>query len=890
MSSESNSVAIHNFPFLPTPLVGRELERETLSQLLRHPGVRLLTLTGPGGIGKTRLALQAGLDVAADFADGAAFVSLAPLSDPELVIPTIAHTLALRGADQPPLQRLIEHLHERQHLLLLDNFEQVIDAGPALVDLLAACPTLKIIVTSREVLRLSGEHEFAVPPLTLPDLERLTRAGRQPTEALAHYAAVALFIARIQTHRARFQPTNADLAAIAQICIRLDGLPLAIELAAARIRHLSPQGLLQRLQPADQAASLHLLTGGPRDLPARQRTLRHAIQWSYDLLEPAEQRLFRWLSVFVEGFTLTAAETVISHQAAGRPAAPSESDNQLLASIFAGIASLIDKSLLKQSGDSAEPRYMMLVTMREFGREQLAQHGEAPAAEQAHAGYYLELAETAGANLRGPDQAAWIQRLEQEQHNLAATLRWAIHHGEAELVLRLGQPLWSFWMFNGHFVEMRYWLKNARQIAEADLPPDPADLATLPDSQLNTLSPSLPQRAQALYTAGMIAYSPGDFDLAIELFSKSLALFRRLAEPKGIADALLGLGRSRYAQADLVAAKQLLAESLRLYQQAHDPKGIADTLYVLGRVAWSRGDYLTAQSSHEAALARQISLGNQWDMAMSHYALSLVALFQGDLPGARRRIEAALALFQTMGSQLGVTIVEVWRGWIMAYEGDLAAARETLSHCLAFGKKADGARTIIFCLVGLGDIAWQEGHLEAARTYYEEGLTTGGDRQFVAFSLEGLGLVAAAQHNFRESARCFGAAEALRQAKAMPLPPFKQVGYERQLEQVRRQLEPTAFSAAWAEGPRRYAHLIEDTRPVEATLARAARPPLVEPLTPRELDVLRLVARGLTNAQVGQELVISPRTVDAHLRSIYGKLEVTSRAAATRFALEHQLV
>jgi DNA-binding CsgD family transcriptional regulator/tetratricopeptide (TPR) repeat protein len=339
-----------------------------------------------------------------------------------------------------------------------------------------------------------------------------------------------------------------------------------------------------------------------------------------------------------------------------------------------------------------------------------------------------------------------------------------------------------------------------------------------------------------------------------------------------------------------VEAKRLLDESLRLYQQADDPKGIADSLYVLGRVAWSLGDYLTAQSSHEAALARQISLANQWDVAMSHYALGLVALFQGDLPGARRRIESALALFQAMGSQLGVTIVEVWRGWITAYEGDLAAARETLSHCLAFGKKAGGPRTIIFSLVGLGDIARREGDLEAARAYYEEGLTTGGDRQFVAFSLEGLGMVAVSQERFVEAARWFGAADSLRQAKAMPLPPFRQAAYKRNLELVRTQLDPAAFHSAWAEGPQLYGHLIEEPKPVGSALPDSGQSPLPEPLTPRELDVLRLVAQGLTNAQVGEQLVISPRTVDAHLRSIYGKLDVTSRAAATRFALEHQLV
>src|SRR5215469_1347237 len=418
-------------PSLPvslTQLVGREQEVQTLHALLSRPDVRLLTLTGTAGVGKTRLALEVARNLVQDFADGVHLVSLAPLSDPALVIPTIAHRLGLTlSGPEPVLERLKISQRDKHRLLLLDNFEQVIQASTLLVELLEACPDLKLLVTSREVLRLRGEYQFAVPPLALPDKSHLSDA-----ESLPHVAAVNLFLQRAQAIRPDFQLKTDNAATIAQICVRLDGLPLAIELAAARVKVLAPQALLARLN-----RRLHILTGGAHDLPLRQRTLRNTLAWSYELLTEEEQRLFRRLSIFVGGCTLEALEALC--------AALDEGTDQVLE----GVSSLIDKSLLHQTEqEGEEPRLVMLETLREYGLECLAMQGEMESTQQAHAEYYLALAEQAEPHLKGAEQGRWFARLEQEHDNLRATLRWSLEpekvEHRSEMALRLGAALGQF--------------------------------------------------------------------------------------------------------------------------------------------------------------------------------------------------------------------------------------------------------------------------------------------------------------------------------------------------------------------------------------------------------------------------------------------------------------
>src|SRR5438876_7978067 len=460
----------HNLPVQPTPLIGREREVAAVQRLLLREDVRLLTLTGPGGSGKTRLGLQVAAELSDHFTDGIYFVNLAPISDAELVVPTIAQTL---GVKESPMRLMVEQLQtflqEKLLLLVLDNFEQVVSAAPRLSDLLAFCSHLKLLVTSRAGLHLLAEHEFAVPPLSLPDLNHLP-----DLETLSQYEAVALFIARAQALQSDFQVSNANAPAIAEICARLDGLPLAIELAAARIKLLPPPALLARLYQR-----LAVLTSGGRDAPARQQTLRKTIEWSYQLLDAGEQQLFRRLSVFVGGCTLQAIEAVCAALDTQPPAVP----------VLDGAASLLDKSLLRQTEqEAAEPRFAMLETIREYGRETLAASGEAEVAHQAHAAYSLVLAEAAELAWNGPQQEGWFARRAGGHDALRASMNWLLERGEEEMALRLGTALWWFWYTQEHLHEGWNVLERALERSEGM---------------------AVPLRARALGATGSLAASLG---------------------------------------------------------------------------------------------------------------------------------------------------------------------------------------------------------------------------------------------------------------------------------------------------------------------------------------------------------------------------------------------
>jgi predicted ATPase len=447
----------NNLPGLPTPTLGREQELSELKTLLAKAEVHLVTLTGPGGTGKSRLGLQAATDLLNHFSGGVYVTFLAPIREPELVVSTIAQTLGVREeGNQDLLESLKKHLHDRQMLLLLDNFEQVMEAGALVADLLESCPRLKVLATSREALHVRGEQAFAVPPLALPpvvDGQRLmvdgpagSRTGRSPSgpstinyqpSTLMQYPAVALFVRQAQAARRDFMLTDENARAVAMICSHLDGLPLAIELAAARIKLLPPQAMLGRLENR-----LKLLTGGSRDLPERHQTLRAAIEWSYDLLDEGEKTLFRRLAVFLRRWTLEAADAICN--AAG----------DLPVDVLDGLGSLVDKSLVRPAAlDEEEPRFWMLQTLREYGLEQLAAGGELEATQRAHAEFYLAMAEEAAPKLVGAEQALWLSRLESEYDNCRAALDWSLRAGEAETGLRLGGALWRFWSMWGNVRE-----------------------------------------------------------------------------------------------------------------------------------------------------------------------------------------------------------------------------------------------------------------------------------------------------------------------------------------------------------------------------------------------------------------------------------------------------
>ena len=473
----------NNLPLQPTPLIGREKEVSEVCDLMRLEETRLLTLTGPGGTGKTRLALQAAADLLDDFPDGTFFAPLATLTEAELLLPAVAETLGMRETGEQPLdESLKDYLVERRMLLLLDNFEQVLGAAPAVTELLAGAPGLKVLATSRAPLGLYGEHEFPVPPLSMPDLEH-----PPPLESLTQYEAVSLFVERARALKPDFKVTNESAPAVAEICVRLDGLPLAIELAAARIKMLPPKAMLQRL-----TSRLKLLTGGARDLPERQRTLRATIEWSHALLDEGEQLLFGRLAVFSGGRTLEAIEAIC------------DALGDLPVDAFDGISSLLDKSLIRQEeGPNGEPRFVMLETVHEFAREKLEDSAEAQEIKRIHAQYFLTLAEVAFPELRGPDQLEWLERLEAEHDNMRAALTWALERKEAEVALRLGGALWWFWWMRGHNSEGRRWLEEALAIEGRVLPE---------------------VRAMALAGAGELATSQGNLDRAKEVCEEGLEL------------------------------------------------------------------------------------------------------------------------------------------------------------------------------------------------------------------------------------------------------------------------------------------------------------------------------------------------------------------------------
>jgi predicted ATPase/class 3 adenylate cyclase len=572
------SARSHNLPAQPTPLLGRERELEALGTLLRREEVRLVTLTGPGGTGKTRLGFQVAAELLDDFPDGVFFVDLAPITDPGLVTSTIAQTLGVREAgSQPLLNNLKACLREKQLLLLLDNFEQVLAAAPLVADLLAAAPRLKVLVTSRALLRLRGEKSFPVPPLTAPpavdgqwlrvDGPAKSKTGilsgpstmhhrlAQRAPAISQYPAVELFIQRARDAQPDFAVTNENAPAVAEICHRLDGLPLAIELAAARIRLFPPRAMLPRL-----GSRLKLLIAGARDLPARQQTLRSAIAWSYDLLEPAEQKLFRRLAVFVGGCSLEAAEAVGS------------AGGDLEIDVVDGAEALVSQHLLQQrEGADGEPRFGMLETIREYGLEQLEASGEAEAIRRQHRDWYLALAEHAERGLYGENQTGWFDRLEREHDNLRAALAWTRAQGQSEEGLRLGRALKEFWYVRGYLAEGREQL---------------AKLLALPGAEVRTAA-----RAKALHGAGGLANRQLELGPARALLEENLALFRDLGDQGNIARALRILGEVACGRGDYEEARAFIEESLAILRELGDKDSLGLSLYYLATVAHSEGNH-----------------------------------------------------------------------------------------------------------------------------------------------------------------------------------------------------------------------------------------------------------------------------------------------------------
>jgi predicted ATPase/class 3 adenylate cyclase len=660
----SLDVRPHNLPIQPTALIGRAREVAEITRLLRGEA-RLVTLTGPGGTGKTRLALQVAAELLDDFPDGVWFVNLAPISDPSLVVSTIAQTLGVRETDGRPLiESLKDFLRPKSVLLTLDNFEQVVEAAPVVSDLLGAASGLRMLVTSRIGLRLRAEQRYPVPPLSLPDSSR--PLGRR---RLTQSPAMTLFVQRAQAVQPTFALTDDNAPAVAEICRRLDGLPLAIELAAARVALLTPQAMLSRLD-----SRLTMLTGGPRDLPARQQTLRDAIVWSYDLLSSAEQTLFRRLAVFVGGCTFDAVHAVCR--------ADDESGNEVLD----GLASLVDASMLRQETTAdGEPRFAMLETIREFGLERLEAFSETQRISDQHASYFLHLAEAARPHLQAATRGPWLQRLQREYANVRAALTWTQQRREhAEAFVCIATALERFWHQRGYLSEGRAWLQHALDA----------------DDQVSDAA-----RARVRTSIAQIAWLQGDFAAARRYSEVALTIWRRLGDTAGTAEATGRLGVTLVMLGDSDAARPLVEESVALHRRVGDPAPLAFSLNMLALTALMQGDTAAAQAASEEGLSLYRATGDRWGSAFPLRQLGRLAARRGDLERARALLEEALTYWRESGDRFEIANTLQNLGRFACQAGEYGRATAAFRECLELLREVGITPAITSLLAWLGYVA-----------------------------------------------------------------------------------------------------------------------------------------------------------------------------------------
>ena len=794
----------HNLPIQLTSFVGREREIEQLTGLLAKS--RLLTLVGAGGVGKTRLGLEVAEHVLDEYKDGAWFVELGSLYEPQLVVHKVSATLGLRGGgEKSSIEVLKEYLHLKDVLLVLDNCEHLLQVCAELVaELLLFCPNLRVLASSREPLGVPGETIYQVPPLSTPNLE-------QPLDqdSLERSEAAQLFIERARSYQPAFQVEEDTAPAIARICHLLDGIPLAVELAAARVRVLSPPQIADHLQ-----GSLNYLAAGARTVAARQQTLQGSIDWSYDLLSEGEQMLFRRLGVFAGRFVLEDVEAVCSGNNApgiGVDGASGSGDFQIPHSIpystgiLDTLSSLVDKSLVRVTPDW-EASYRMLNPIQRFAWRKLSESGEKDPLRNWHLAYYLRLAQKGQPLIKSAEQSVWLKRFELEVDNIRAALDWSLESRELDTGLRLASELGEFWWRHGYYSEGLEWLNRL-----------------------------------------LAKYKPED-----RVCARALIVAGRLAREIGV-----------YEQAD-----SFCKQSLRLSQELDYQEGIAESLRLSGILAHYLGERELAIELLEKSLALHRYLGYEWYVASNLLYLADIRMRDGENEQADIMYRESLFLFRKLEDKWGIA----------------------------------------FALGELGDLARFQGDYEQAMIFNRESLelfTEQGYRVDIAFSLEALAMIYNEQRRYHLAARLWGCAEYLRESIHSSMPPIYQKDFTEYMEAARSALGAEAFNDAWREGR---------SLTLEGATALAMQPspgeldipasPVVDGLpslklpdsaeqyglTRREVEVLRLVASGLTDAQVAEKLFISPRTVSKHLQSIYGKIEVNSRSAATRFALEHDIV
>ncbi len=615
----------HNLPSQATPFIGRNADLAAVVDLLRQPSVRLVTLTGPGGIGKTRLSLQSAADLLEEFPDGVFLVELAPITSADQVVPAIAGTVGVvEAGDEPLLETVGRALHSKQILLVVDNFEHVMAAATKLADLLASTTGPKILTSSREALRLYGEHEYPVPPLGLP-----TEVGTQTVDIISQYEAVSLFLQRAKATKPDFEITEANAPAIAEICTRLEGLPLAIELAAARVRMFDPNTLLARLSD-----SLKMLTGGARNLPHRQQTIRNAIEWSYNLLTDDERVLFSRMGVFRGGRSIEAVEVVCGPGLALDP--------------VDGLESLLNKNLLRRLDDHAgTTRFVMLETIHAFAAEQLLASGTADEFHGRHAAFFLEMAEQASTQLTGHDQRVWLKRLTSDYENLRSAIEWALGGGDVQTGLRLVAALGIYWRYKSHLVEGQHWLQAA--LGLADQAPEAV-------------------HGQLLSWAGFMAWGLGEATEGKRLYEEALTIEQTLGNQSAVARILISLGFPSSNPEE--TSVETTESGLTLAREIGDQDEIAHGLNVLGEIYRLKGEYEAAQQVYEEALAITRATGHRLREAMLIGNLAVVAFNLGDLDLALRLVRQAYVLALESGNDFIIAEGLCFCGALIGILGD----------------------------------------------------------------------------------------------------------------------------------------------------------------------------------------------------------------------------
>jgi predicted ATPase/DNA-binding CsgD family transcriptional regulator len=839
-------------PLPLTPLIGREHELERVCSLLDGDATRLVTLTGPGGIGKTRLGLAAATRMAPDFAHGAVFMPLAAVRDAELVPTAVAQALGVREqGDLPLLELIVSSLRDQHLLFLIDNLEHLLPGTAIfLAELLAACPRLTVLATSRTSLRIDGEQRFLVPPLSLPD----AAATSPPLDN----AAVTLFAERARAVRPDFALTDANAGTVAEICRHLEGLPLAIELAAARILVLSPAALLARLSDR-----LSLLTGGRPDAPERHHTMRHAIAWSYDLLAPAEQRLFRRLAIFVGGFTVDAAETVGATDGTGT---------------IDALATLVDHSLIEQAtAHGVDSRLVMLETIREFGLAQLAVHDEDTGARDAHAAWALAFGRQAEHHLRSRDQAAWIARVDAEHANLRAAIDWLTSQDRIEEAMALSTSLLWLTYVRGYFSEIRAQLER---------------LLAHPRGQRRTAA-----RVMALIGVRNAAGLQGDPDRELAASSEALAIARELGDPTLLGRALVSMSGALIAGNDLDGAKRLLDECLVVVNGLPETWLPGVTKGNLGFLALLRGEPEIATLWFEEALRTGHDAGDLHLVAQASANLAAIALNAGDHERADVLLHESLRLMQALGNRRHLPSVLVMLAQMALRRGDHTTAIPHIEEALAIARATGSMPDVAEASIVLARASRLKGDLDRARQALRESMIISQrlhERTSAAQCLDEFAALAIAAGDLDQAARLLGAADGVLAHAGLPrMAGLPQADHELQVTTLRTALGVAVLEAARGAGRAMTLDeaIGEALAYMPSTGATAPGTPAMDTggLSPRELEVLRLIADGATDQQVADALFISRRTATNHAANILAKLGVASRTAAVAYAIRRGL-